>query len=352
MKILAINPGSTSTKLAVYEDGRELFRACAEHSSLELARFTTIASQYPLRLATVLKALKDGGIEVRDLDGVVGRGGLLPPMPSGACRVNEAMIDRLANRPVVEHASNLGALLAFHLAEPQGIPTFIYDPVTVDELDEIARITGLADVRRGSFSHALNMRAAAIRCAHELERPVAELNLIVAHLGGGHSISVHRQGRMVDIVSDDEGPFSPERAGRLPGKELVRIAAGSEAKAVNRRLRNEGGLKSLVGTNDAREIERRIAAGDARAALVYEAMAYQIAKGIGELATVVAGRVDRIILTGGLAHSELLTGWIRDRVAFIAPVKVLPGENELEALAQGALRVLRGEETAGEYELG
>jgi butyrate kinase len=157
---------------------------------------------------------------------------------------------------------------------------------------------------------------------------------------------------MVDIVSDDEGPFSPERAGRLPGKELVRIAAGSEAKAVNRRLRNEGGLKSLVGTNDAREIERRIAAGDARAALVYEAMAYQIAKGIGELATVVAGRVDRIILTGGLAHSELLTGWIRDRVAFIAPVKVLPGENELEALAQGALRVLRGEETAGEYELG
>jgi butyrate kinase len=352
MKILAINPGSTSTKIAVYDDEDEAFKRSVEHPAGEIAKYASIADQYPLRYGTILESLAQGGIELASLSATVGRGGLLPPVKSGAYRVNEAMIDRLAHRPVVEHVANLGAIIAYRIAQSLGIPAFIYDSVSVDELTDIARISGMAEIPRKSFSHALNMRAAAIRCAKSMGREYADLNLVVAHLGGGHSVSVHHGGRMVDIVSDDEGPMSPERAGRVPCKDLIDMCYVHERAVMRKKLRGAGGLVSYLGTNSALEVEERIAKGDERAALVYEAMAYQVAKGIGELATVVDGKVDRILITGGIAHSTMMTGWIRKRVEFIAPVEVLPGENELEALALGALRVLRGEESARDYDLG
>jgi butyrate kinase len=352
MKVLAINPGSTSTKIAIYDETGELFRKSVEHSAPELEKFPKIADQYLMRFESISRTLAESGYGEAELAAVVGRGGLLPPVKSGAYRVNETMVDRLLHRPMLDHASNLGGVIAFQIAQARGIPAFIYDPVAVDELEDIARITGLAEITRKSFIHALNMRATAIKCAAAMGRPYPELKLIVAHLGGGISLSVHSGGRMIDIVSDDEGPFSPERAGRLPWKELVELCYESDKKTMQKKLRGKGGLVSQLGTNSTLEVEAMIKKGDARARLVYEALAYQVAKAIGELATVVDGKVDRIALTGGIAHSELMTGWIKKRVGFIAPVEIYPGENELESLANGALRVLRGEEEAREYDLG
>ncbi len=351
MKILAVNPGSTSTKIACYEDTIPVFKLSVEHPVKEIESFPTIGSQYRLRYEAVMASLAEAGIEPSQLAAVVGRGGLLPPVKSGAYRVNEAMVDRLMNRPVVQHASNLGAIIAWEIARPLGIPAFIYDSVAVDELQELARVTGLAGVRRKSLIHALNMRAAALRCAKEAGKPYPEMNIIVAHLGGGISVSLHSGGKMVDISSDDEGPFSPERAGRIPGKDLVDLCYSNEKPVVSKMLRGKGGLVSHLGTNDARDVVAMINAGDAKAALVYEAMAYQVSKAVGELATVAKGRVDCIVLTGGMAFEPLFTGWICERVSFIAPVKIFAGENELESLALGALRVLRGEESARDYDL-
>lgn len=352
-RILAINPGSTSTKIAVYENEVERHRESIEHPRAEIDKYKAIADQYRMRKEAVLAFLRRIGFAESDFDAVVGRGGTLPPVKSGAYRVNELMIETLRDRPQAEHVSNLAAMIAYEIAQAAGIPSYIYDSVAVDELDDIARITGLAEIRRRSLSHALNMRAAALRTAVKLGKPYADLHLIVAHLGGGITLSLHRKGRMADIVSDDEGTFSPERSGGLPSLSLADLCfSGAYDKAgLKKKCRGQGGLVSLLGTADAQEVERRIQAGDDRASLVYSAMAYQIAKGIGQLATVVDGRVDRIILTGGLAHSKLLTEWIEKRVRFIAPVEILPGENELESLALGALRVLRGEETAYEFDI-
>jgi butyrate kinase len=259
------------------------------------------------------------------------------------------MVRRLATSPVVEHAANLAAPIALSIARPLGIPAFIYDSVAVDELEPIARLSGSAAIERRSLSHALNMRATAIRCAADLGRKYRDCNFVVAHLGGGITLSVHRKGLMVDLVSDDEGPFSPERAGTLPIKDVIRLCEEKGPDVVRRMFRGSGGFVSYLGTNSALEVERRMDAGDEKARLVYEAMAYQTAKSIGELAVVVSGTVDAIILTGGIARSAAIVGWITERVAFIAPVKVYPGENELESLALGALRVLRGDEEAKEY---
>ncbi len=352
MRILAINPGSTSTKIAVYADEQEVFRQGMDHPADELAAYRTVSDQYEMRCEGIKAVMRANGIPWEGLSAIVGRGGILPPVKSGAYRVNAAMVDRLKNRPVVEHAANLGAIIAFNMAEPLGIPSFIYDSVAVDELTDIARISGMADIQRKSFSHALNMRAVAIRAAKESGRDYGELNIIVAHLGGGLSVSIHSQGQMIDIVSDDEGPFSPERAGRVPCKDLINLCYTHDRETMHGKLRGKGGLVSYLGTNNAQAVEERIRGGDSYAALIYEAMAYQIAKGIGELATVVDGQVDQIVITGGIAYSERMVGWIRKRVGFIAPVTIIPGENELESLALGALRVLRGQETAREYDLG
>ncbi|GAK61029.1 probable butyrate kinase 1 [Candidatus Vecturithrix granuli] len=349
--ILAINPGSTSTKIALYENEQEKFRESLEHSNAELARYPTIIAQHTMRKETVLAFLHKHAVDEHRLSAVVGRGGLLPPLRSGAYCVNEAMVDRLCTNPVAEHAANLGAVIAYDLAAPLGIPAYIYDSVSVDELQPIARYSGSPELPRRSLIHALNMRAAAIKTAQKLNKPYREMTLIVAHLGGGISMSVHQGGKMIDIVSDDEGPFSPERTGRVPCIALAELCYSGKftQREMIKHLRGKGGLIAYLNTNKAVDVQKMIAQGNEEARLIFEAMAYQIAKGIGELATVVKGRVDRIVLTGGVACSEMITTWVKERVEFIAPVEILPGENELESLALGALRVLQGEEQAYDY---
>jgi len=359
-RLLVINPGSTSTKVAVYEDEQPLFVETWRHSSQEIGAFEHILDQYDFRLQTVLDLLQARQIPLASLSAVVGRGGLLRPIPSGTYRVNDRMVAELRNRNKErEHASNLGAPLAFEIANRVGVPAFIVDPVCVDEFDDVARVSGLPEIERKSLSHALNLKAVARRAAQDLGRPYAEVNLVVAHLGGGISVTAHRRGRMVDVnqALDGTGPFAPERAGGLPVGDVVRMCFGvAPYEGLNltyeqmfRKLAGQGGLVAHLGTNNAIEVERRIAAGDEHARLIYQAMAYQIAKEIGAMATVLKGQVDAIVITGGVAHSEMLLGWIRERVAWIAPVLVYPGEDEMLALAQGALRVLRGEEEAKEY---
>jgi butyrate kinase len=350
-KILAINPGSTSTKIALYEDEKEVFTSTLDHPSEEIEKYNKVQDQFEMRKNAVLSLLKDNGYDVNKLSAVVGRGGMLPAVKSGAYKVNDKMVDRLKNNPVAEHASNLGAMIAFEIANIAGVYAYIYDSVRVDELNDIARISGTPDIPRASTSHALNSRAMAMKAAKKYGKKYSDMNFVVAHLGGGISVSVHEKGKMVDIMADDEGPFSPERAGRVPCKQLVDLCYSGklDKKAMHKKLRGNGGLKAYLNTVDAREVEKMIENGDDKAKLIYEAMAYQVSKGIGELATVVDGKVDAIILTGGIAYSKMLTSWIKKRVEFIAPVEIMPGENEMESLALGTLRVLRKEETAREY---
>lgn len=359
-RLLVINPGSTSTKVAVYEDEQPLFAETLRHSSEELAQFTHVLDQYAFRLRRVLNRLQAASVPLTSLSAVVGRGGLLRPIPSGTYEINEVMVKELGRRDKErEHASNLGALLAYEIATRADAPAFIVDPVCVDEFDEIARISGLPEIERRSLSHALNLKATARRAAQDLGRPYTELNLVVAHLGGGISVSAHRSGRMVDVnqALDGTGPFAPERAGGLPVGDVVRMCFGEPPygdvnlsyEQMFRKLAGQGGLVAHLGTNSAAEVEERIGAGDEYARLVYQAMAYQIAKEIGAMATVLFGGVDAIVITGGVAHSKMLLDWIKFRIEWIAPVLVYPGEDEMLALARGALRVLRGEEVARVY---
>ncbi len=359
-RLLVINPGSTSSKVAVYDDEQPLFVETLRHSSDDLARFAHILDQFDLRLQAIRDLLEARGITLDSLSAVVGRGGLLAPIPSGTYRVTARMVERLAERDKErEHASNLGALLAQHLAGSAGLPAFIVDPVCVDEFDDIARVAGLPEIERKSLSHALNLKAVSRRAAADLGRPYEELNLVVVHLGGGISVTAHRQGRMVDVnqALDGTGPFSPERSGGLPVGDVARMCFGVPPyqdlhltyDQMFKKIAGRGGLVAHLGTNSAVEVEQRIAAGDGHARLIYEAMAYQIAKEIGAMATVLEGRVDAIVVSGGVAHSVMLLAWIKERVGWIAPLRVYPGEDEMLALAQGVLRVLRGEEEARDY---
>ena len=353
-RVLTINPGSTSTKVALYEDEHPLFVETIPHSAEEIAAFPHIADQYAFRRDAVLTLLDEQGVRLDSLDAVVGRGGILRPIPSGTYRVNERMLDELRHPKEREHASNLGAIIADEIARRAGIPAFIVDPVCVDEFDEIARISGLPEIERRSLSHALNLKAAARRAARELGKRYDEVNLVVAHLGGGISVSAHQRGRMVDVnqALDGTGPFAPERAGGLPVGDVIRLCYSSEYtyEEMIKKIAGRGGLVAHLGTNDARQVERRIIEeGDEHARLIYEAMAYQIAKEIGLMATVLKGDVDAIVLTGGLARSEMLAAWIVERVEWIASVLIYPGEDEMLAMAQGTLRVLRGEEETRDY---
>lgn len=353
IKILAINPGSTSTKIAVYENETEKFKINIEHSAEDLAKYNSVAEQYDMRKNTILKVLSDNNFNVSELSTIAARGGALPPIKGGAYKINDAMVDLLAHRPFAEHASNVAALIAFEIAEQLNIPCYIYDAISSDELDDISRISGMPALPRTSLCHVLNMRAVCRKVAEAKQREYADMNIIVAHLGGGITVSLHEQGKMVDIVSDDEGPFSPERAGRVPCRSLIDMCYSGkyDHKTMRKMLRGNGGLVAYTGTSSAVEVEARIKDGDENAKLIYEAMASQIAKGIGELATVVKGKVDVIVLTGGIAHSRMFTAWIAERVQFIAPVEIVAGENELESLALGVLRVLRREEKAHEFNL-
>lgn len=349
-RILAINPGSTSTKIAVYDGEEQILVKTIDHPAEEIAKYNTIQDQFEMRKEAVLNILKENSIDLKSLSAIVGRGGVLPPVKSGAYLVNEEMIDVLRHRPVLEHASNLGAVVAHAISEPLGINSYIYDSVAVDELIDVARISGLCGMDRSSAGHALNTRAMALKYAKDKGKDYKSLNLIVAHIGGGVSIYLHEKGRMVDMLSDDEGPFSPERSGRVPTKLVAACYSGQYSeREMTKKIRGKGGIVSYLNTVDAREVEKMIAEGNEEAKIIYEAMAYQLAKGIGELATVVDGKVDAIIITGGIAYSEMFTSMVKKKVEFIAPVEIMAGENELESLAFGTLRVLNGEEEARIY---
>lgn len=347
-KILVLNPGSTSTKIAVYEDEKQLFVESIEHSTEEIKKYDEIFDQYEFRKDLVLEELSKHGVRPEELSCVMSRGGLLPPVPAGAFEVNQDMVDQLHYHPQNEHASNLGAAIAKSIADPLGIKAYIYDPVTVDEMEDIAKITGMPEMRRKALGHNLNMRAMALKYADENGLKYEDLTLIVAHLGGGITLTLHDHGRIRDMVSDEEGPFSPERSGGLPVFQVVDMAFSGEydKSSLMKKIKNNSGLVAHLGTKDAREIEKMIASGDEHAKLIFEALAYSVSKHIAALSVVVNGRVDGIILTGGVAHSKMMTDWISDRVSFIAPVILMPGENEMNALAAGALRVLRGQEKA------
>lgn len=350
---LIINPGSTSTKLAVYRDEEKLVQENVEHDSAQLAAFHGISDQIPMRQAVIGDFLARNGIRPEQLHAVMGRGGLLPGLRAGGYLMNEDLKNALSGPLSSPHASNLGGLLAYAIAGPLGIPAYIYDAVTSSELPDIARITGTPNVYRNSFCHALNSRAQAIRYAGQVGKRYEDLRLIVAHLGGGVSLSAHVGGRIVETIGDDEGPFSPERMGSVPALELIRMCYSGRytQEEMKKMTRGKGGLMAHLGTSDARVITQRIENGDAQAERIFEAQAYQVAKGIGLLAATLKGRCDAIILTGGMAYSKMLTDWIGDYVSFIAPVAVLPGENEMEALALGGLRLLKGEEQPHIYHL-
>ncbi len=351
-KILIVNPGSTSTKIAMFDGDARLWQEGIEHDPAALRALNTIEAQLPLRLNAIHERLQAHGESLNDLSAVMARGGLLPPLHSGAYEVNEEMLKVLRERPLIHHASNLGAPLGLELAKEAGVRAYIYDPVSVDEMIDLVRITGLKDIIRHAQGHNLNMRAVALRYCKEHTCSYTDASLIVAHLGGGGiTLTLHHKGRIIDMISDQDGPFSCERAGALPTYKFARwiLDKNESYEQLMRRLQRTGGLIDLIGASDAIEVERRIAAGDAEAQLAYEAMALAISRSIASLATVVDGKVDAILLTGGIAHSKLFTDWIKRRVSFIAPVLLYPGENEMQSLAEGMLRVLNGEEQAMPY---
>jgi butyrate kinase len=347
--VLVVNPGAGSTKLGLYRGAEKLAEESLRHRDEDQRPGGRIMNELPMRLtavrAFVARLLPQG----EKLAAAVGRGGLLAPVRSGTYLVNDRMIGDLEKAERGEHASNLGPPLARAIAQEQGCPAYIVDPVSVDELEPVARISGLEGIERRSFSHALNMKAVARRHAKQVGRRLEELRLVVTHLGTGVSLSAQRDGRMVDVVNpQDEGPFSGDRCGGLPATALIDLcfAAGAAKPAVKRRLFGDGGLYSYLGTRDAREAIAQAEAGDAKARLIVEAMVYRIAQSVGAMATVLEGRVDAILLTGGMAHNAAVIEGVRKRIAWIAPVMVYPGEDELGALAEGALRVLGGEERA------
>ncbi|MTI49752.1 butyrate kinase [Sporosalibacterium faouarense] len=353
-RILTINPGSTSTKIAIFDNEKLVLEETLRHSSEEIGKFEKLFDQYEFRKNIILEILNEKGINITKLSAVVGRGGLLKPISGGTYEVNEKMLEDLKVGVLGEHASNLGGVIANEIASQLNIPAFIVDPVVVDEMDDVARISGMPELDRKSIFHALNQKAVARRAAKEIGKNYDELNFIVAHMGGGVSVGAHKQGRVVDVNNalDGEGPFSPERAGGLPVGDLAKLCfSGKYTLAdIKKKIKGQGGLVAYLGTNDGIEVEKRINAGDEKAELVFKAMAYQIAKEIGSCAAVLEGNVDGIILTGGIAYGKEFVKWITDRIGFISKIFVYPGEDELIALAQGGLRVLRGEEKAKIYE--
>lgn len=353
-KLLIINPGSTSTKVGIFEDTREVKTFTLRHESSLIEKFNTVLDQYEWRKDEIKKLLSEHEEKLESFDAFVGRGGLLKPIKSGTYRVNETMLEDLRKGNRGEHASNLGALIAHALGEEFGKESFIADPVVVDELDDIARISGLKEMERISIFHALNQKAVAKRFAKERNLNYDDLNLIVVHLGGGISIGAHEKGRVVDVNNalNGEGPFSPERSGTLPAANLVEMCFSGEysKEEVLKKITGKGGFVSYLGTNDAREVENMVMNGDSQATLIYEAMAYQIAKSIGSEATVLRGKIDGILLTGGIAYSKLMVEMIRERTEFISEIYIYPGEDELLALAEAAVRVLSKEEEAILYE--
>lgn len=351
-KILVINPGSTSTKIALYHGLEQVNELEITHPAAELANFKSNLEQLDYRFSTVEKAMQEWKIAPTDLDAAIGRGGPLKPLEGGVYKVGENLIKDLQSGKLVDHASILGGLIACRVAEKAQIPAFIADPVSVDEFEDIARISGHPDLPRISLSHALNIKAVVAEVAAENGKKPEEVNYVVAHLGGGFSIAAHRKGRQIDVNNaNDAGPFSPERCGTLPLAGLMKMCFSGkyDLRTLKKTLIGKSGLMGHLGTPDCREISKRIEAGDEKAKLVLEAMAYQIAKEIGAMATVMKGEVDAIVLTGGVAHNKYVVSWIKERVSFIAPVIVKPGQNELKALAAHASNALKKPEIVKNY---
>jgi butyrate kinase len=349
-QILVINPGSTSTKAGVYTRQGAEWETALRHSDADLERFrgwSTLA-QTDYRSGLIHAALTQAGFNPKAFAAVAGRGGLLPPMQCGTYAVNDAMVEELHEARRGEHACNLGAVLARHFAEAAGVSAFVVDPVTVDEWEPVARFSGTPIIERNCIGHALNIKAVARRYAREHNQRYKDLRLIVVHLGSGITTSAHCNGRMIDQNTPDEGPFGPDRTGHLPVRPLIEACFSGRwnARQLERMAFGEGGLFAYLGTRDLQEAERRADAGDMLAAGVYDAMIYQVAKESGAMAAVLHGRVDALLLTGGMAHSVRLVERLRAYVEWIAPVSVYPGEDELRALAEGVFRVLDGEEEA------
>lgn len=353
-RILAINPGSTSTKIAIYDNEKTVFEEVLRHSTEELNKFKTIFEQYEFRKNIILETLNAREINITKLAAVVGRGGALKPIAGGTYKVGPKMLEDLKLGVQGQHASNLGGAIAYEIASQLNILAFIVDPVVVDEMDDIARISGIPDLERKSIFHALNQKAVARRAAREKGGQYGDYNFIVAHLGGGISIGTHQKGKVIDVNNalDGEGPFSPERAGGLPAGDFAKLCFSGKYShdEIKKKQVGQGGLVAYLETNNAREVSDLVEAGDKKAELIYQAMAYQVAKEIASGAAILKGDVDAIILTGGIAHDKMFTGWIQERVAFITEVLVYPGEDEMIALTEGALRVLRGEEEAKIYQ--
>jgi butyrate kinase len=351
--ILTINPGSTSTKVAVFQNKENVSQTNLTHSTEELSQFKELTDQFDYRKDMILNWLEENDIAIEDLVAVVGRGGLLKPIPSGTYKVTEAMIQDLNIGVQGKHASNLGGIIAKAIADLADIPSFIVDPVAVDEFEAVARISGMPEIPRKSLLHALNIKAITHRVANEMDKAVKDMNLVVAHLGGGISIVPIKQGKMVDANNANEmGPFSPERAGGLPVGDIMRMCYSGDYTydTLKPKLRGKAGLVAYTGTNDVREVMEMIDNGNEDAKLALDAMAYQIGKEIGAMATVVGGQLDAIVLTGGVAYSDYVTDYIKEMIGFISQVIVKPGEDEMLALNEGALRVLSGEEEAKIYE--
>lgn len=352
-KILIINPGSTSTKIGVYEDEKEILEETLRHSTEEISKYATIFDQREFRKEVILKVLKDKNFDIKTLDVVVGRGGMLKPIPGGTYAVSDTLIEDLKVGVQGQHASNLGGILAREIADELNLPSFIVDPVVVDELTDIARYSGMPEIPRKSKFHALNQKAVAKRYGKESGKGYENLNLIVVHMGGGVSVGAHNHGKVVDVNNalDGDGAFSPERAGGVPAGDLVKMCFSGKysEKEVFGKLVGNGGLNAYANTNDMRDILKLMADGDSKAKEIFDAFIYQVSKDIGAMATVLKGKVDKIILTGGIAYSDVVDNALKERTGWIADFKVYGGEDELLALAQGAIRVLNGEEKAKEY---
>lgn len=353
VKSLIINPGSTSTKIGVFEDETLLFEETLRHSTEEISKYATIFDQKDFRKNIIIDLLKSKEFDVKSLGMVVGRGGMLKPIPGGTYACTDALVKDLEVGVSGQHASNLGGILAREIADEIGVPSFIVDPVVVDELMPIARYSGVPELPRVSIFHALNQKAVAKRYAKETGRKYEDLNLIVVHMGGGVSVGPHKNGKVIDIFNalDGDGAFSPERSGAVPVGALVKMCFSGEytQAEVYKKLVGNGGFNAYVGTNDMRDVEKMVNEGNEKAAEVRDAFILQMSKNIGAMATVLEGKVDQIIVTGGIAYDKYVVAKLKERCEWIAPFTVYPGEDELLALVQGGLRVLNGEEEAKNY---
>ncbi|MCR5399227.1 MAG: butyrate kinase [Lachnospiraceae bacterium] len=350
---LIINPGSTSTKIGVFEDENLLFEETLRHSTEEIAKYATIADQKDFRKNIILKLLQEKSFDINSLDMVVGRGGMLKPIPGGTYEVTDELLEDLKIGKQGQHASNLGGMLAREIGDEIGVRSFIVDPVVVDELCDIARYSGVPELPRTSVFHALNQKAVAKRYAKEKGVAYDSLNLVVVHMGGGVSVGAHTGGRVIDVFNalDGDGAFSPERAGGAPSGALIKMCfSGKYTEAeVYKKFVGGGGFNAYVGTNDMRDVEKMIQDGDTKAKVIRDAFIFQVSKDIGSMACVLKGKVDAIVVTGGIAYDKEVVAGLKEACEWIAPFTVYPGEDELLALAQGGLRVMNEEEKALKY---